>query len=967
MNRQVLLIISILGWMIIGSGYPILLQAQAPQSFSYQAIVRDADGEPLADQQVSLRISLHQGSETGSVVYSETHDPVTSPLGLVNLGIGTGTVISGTFTDIDWPTGQYFLELEIDPAGGSAYVPLGTTQLVSVPYALFSEQTAQAYTAGAGIDITNDVITNTIPDQLVNLSGGTGIGVSGAYPNFTIYNTSSDQVVSLSPGTGISVTGAYPDFTVMNTAPNASHTGDATGSEALTVTGIQGRPVSSAAPTSDQVLQWNGAQWNPATLAAASPGWSLTGNSGTDPAENFLGTTDNQPLKFRVNNLPAGEMNPLNYNTFFGTQAGASSTGGANTAFGTRSLFTNSTGYNNTATGYQALYFTSTGHDNTATGCFALSNNSEGYYNTAFGSYALSLNQTGCDNTAVGRDAMKLNEGGNGNTAVGSLALGINLYGNENSAMGHSALMNNTTGGGNTAAGYQSLLLNTEGHQNTAVGLRALFNNKLNSRSTAIGTGAMYNADNNQVSAARETFNTAIGYEALKGSYTAGNNTGRWNTAVGDQSMLNNSSGDHNTALGTSSLLSNTTGHSNTAIGDQALMNNLSGYGIVAVGKDALFKNTDRNSLVAVGDSTLYNNGQGASEWFHSLDNTAVGYKALYKNTTGYLNTAIGSLALHFNTTGHQNTASGYMALLQNTTGYRNTASGESALGANTEGYLNTAVGFNALEYNQTGDENTAIGADALMYNTTGDQNTASGYMALYLNTGGNYNTATGGSALYNNSSGGYNTAVGHGALFGADDYYLTGLGHNANVSSADIYNSSVIGDAAIVNANAKIRIGDASMTVIEGQVEWSWPSDGRFKQNVSEDVRGLAFIRLLRPIVYNFDTRKYTEFLTRNMPDSLRTEYLSAKDFSASTAVRHSGFVAQEVVEAAAACGYNFSGVHVPVNDQDNYSIAYGQFVVPLVKAVQEQQAMIEEQRSMIEALQKKVAELAAEVGETR
>lgn len=903
MNRHASAIIALLAVMITGSFHPSTLSAQTPQFFSYQAIVRGADGEPLASQPVSLRISLRQGSETGIVVYSETHNPDTSPLGLVNLEIGKGTVLSGSFQGIDWSTGLYFLEIEMDPAGGSAYVPLGTTQLLSVPYALFSEQTAQGYAAGDGIDITSGVITNTLP--------------------------------------------------------NASHTGDATGSEALTVTAIQGRTVSAAAPTLDQVLQWNGSQWGPATLAGGSPGWSLTGNSGTDPSVNFLGTTDNQPLKFRVNNLPAGEMNPINYNTFFGSEAGASSTGSSNTAIGTRSLFTNSTGDNNTATGYQALYSNIGGFNNVANGFQAMYANTSGYFNTAMGYWALMFNETGTQNTAIGSHALKLNVQGYNNTAVGAQALFVNSTGNENSAAGESALRWNTTGNGNTAAGCESLWFNSQGSLNTAVGLRSLYWSRANSRTTAIGTGAMYFADDNTTSPARETFNTAVGYEALKGSNTAGNNSGRWNTAVGDQSMLGNTSGDHNTALGAGSMQKNTTGHSNTAIGDLALFNNLSGYGIVAVGKDALYKTTDRTNLVAVGDSALYNNGQGASEWYQACDNTAIGYTALYKNTTGYLNTAIGSLALHFNTTGHQNTASGFMALLQNTTGYRNTANGESALGANTEGYLNTAVGFNALENNQGGDENTAIGADALMYNTSGSQNTASGEMALYLNNSGNYNTATGVSALYNNSSGGYNTAVGHNALFGANNLYLTGLGHNANVSSTDIYNSSVMGDAAVVNADAKIRIGDATMTVIEGQVDWSWPSDGRFKQNVHEEVKGLAFIQLLRPIVYNFDTRKYTEFLTRNMPDSLRAGYLNTKDYSASTAIRHSGFVAQEVVQAAAACGYDFSGVHVPVNDQDNYSIAYGQFVVPLVKAVQEQQAMIEDLQSQLAILSEEVKQL--------
>jgi hypothetical protein len=237
------------------------------------------------------------------------------------------------------------------------------------------------------------------------------------------------------------------------------------------------------------------------------------------------------------------------------------------------------------------------------------------------------------------------------------------------------------------------------------------------------------------------------------------------------------------------------------------------------------------------------------------------------------------------------------------------------------------------------------VGNFALNYNSSGTANSALGVQALQLNYSGNYNVAIGMAALNSNYGGWYNTAVGAGALTNnTDNGNMTAIGHAANSSSSAIYNSSVIGDAATVNASNKVRIGDGTMSVIEGQVAWSFPSDGRFKQNVTEDVKGLDFIERLRPVVYNFDTRKFTEFLTKNLPQSDRDQVLSSKDFGPSTAVRQSGFVAQEVVEAAQAVGYDFNGVHVPVNDEDNYSIAYSQFVVPLVKAVQEQQAMIEQ-----------------------
>jgi hypothetical protein len=121
--------------------------------------------------------------------------------------------------------------------------------------------------SGNAIEITGAypdyTITNTLPDKVVVLSNGVGISVVGLYPLFNITNTKPDQTVVLNNGTGIGITGTYPNFTVTNTSPNATHTGDATGSSALTVVKIQGRDVSASAPSTNQILKWNGTTWTP--------------------------------------------------------------------------------------------------------------------------------------------------------------------------------------------------------------------------------------------------------------------------------------------------------------------------------------------------------------------------------------------------------------------------------------------------------------------------------------------------------------------------------------------------------------------------------------------------------------------------------------------------------------------------------------------------------------------------------
>ncbi len=349
------------------------------------------------------------------------------------------------------------------------------------------------------------------------------------------------------------------------------------------------------------------------------------------------------------------------------------------------------------------------------------------------------------------------------------------------------------------------------------------------------------------------------------------------------------------------------------------------------------------------------------------LYNTSIGYRSLDAVSTGYGNTASGYLALRSNTTGIFNTAVGFGALLSNTTGQNNTAIGNSALIANTIGAGNTAIGEAALTSN-LGDYNTASGYEALYTNTTGLANTASGYWSLFYNTTGTYNTASGRKALYSNIAGVNNTANGADALLnttgssntasGASTLSNnttgsnnTAIGFNADVNSGNYTNSTAIGSNAVVNASNKIRLGNSTVTVIEGQVAYTFPSDGRFKTNVSENVKGLDFILKLRPVIYNFQSKKYDEFISDEMNKDVK--FASVVDYSESEKLRHNGFIAQEVEKIATETGYEFDGVVVPKNNKETYGLSYSQFVVPLVKAVQEQQFIIEKQQKKIDGLQ--------------
>ncbi len=158
--------------------------AQAPQKMSYQAVIRNSSSALITSSSVGMRISILQGSSTGTIVYSETQTPTTNANGLVSLEIGTGTVVTGSFASINWAAGPYFIKTETDPTGGNSYTIVGTNELMSVPYALFSANSSPGPVGPQG------PIGPTGPQGPIGLTGATGpqgpIGPTGAPGTNTI-------------------------------------------------------------------------------------------------------------------------------------------------------------------------------------------------------------------------------------------------------------------------------------------------------------------------------------------------------------------------------------------------------------------------------------------------------------------------------------------------------------------------------------------------------------------------------------------------------------------------------------------------------------------------------------------------------------------------------------------------------------------------------------------------------------
>jgi len=308
-----------------------------------------------------------------------------------------------------------------------------------------------------------------------------------------------------------------------------------------------------------------------------------------------------------------------------------------------------------------------------------------------------------------------------------------------------------------------------------------------------------------------------------------------------------------------------------------------------ALGEFALSNGGDQDT--AVGYEALYHETTGFS-------NTAVGYSALNDNTTGFANAAIGNFALESNTSGTFNTATGYGALIVNTTGSFNTATGSYALEVNETGNYNTATGINALRRNHTGIANTAVGVDALyvndqtgtgigsfnsafgtlalVSNTDGADNSAFGSLTLVFNTTGGSNTAIGEFALLDNTTGSENTAHGSGALesntSGSGNIGL-GSAAGSNLTTGD--NNIDIGNPGQAGESGTIRIGTAGThtatfaagifgsTVTDGVAVIvdtnghlaTQVSSARFKNEIKPMDKASEAILALKPVTFHYKT----------------------------------------------------------------------------------------------------------------
>lgn len=393
--------------------------------------------------------------------------------------------------------------------------------------------------------------------------------------------------------------------------------------------------------------------------------------------------------------------------------------------------------------------------------------------------------------------------------------------------------------------------------------------------------------------------------------------------------------------------------------------------------------------------------------------NTFCGINAGLRNTEGFDNSFFGAGAGGFTTTGNSNSFFGTFAGDNNTTGINNSFFGKStgtnnnsgsnnsffgrnAGGHNTIGDDNCFFGFGAGQFNRTGGGNVAIGSHALNLNeessgviaigdsamknfTFGGRNIAIGALAMHRFTAGSENTAVGRHAMRASDEGSQNTAIGEGSLLTCDDCNLnTGIGVNSMGSPGpfsltgdentalgahtfmeftSIFNATIVGARANGTASNQVRLGNSAVTSIGGFVGWSVISDGRYKQNVQQNVPGIEFIMQLQPVTYALLAQNLDNLRKKGPTEENSPAYLKA--LNEKSTIRYSGFIAQDVEAAARKLNFDFSGVDAPKNANDLYSLRYAEFVVPMVKAIQEQQALIKSQQQQIDELKVLVNDL--------
>lgn len=608
------------------------LMAQVPAGFQYQAVARDANGNALKDQTVSLRLSLLPGSETANPVYTETHNVTTNSFGLVTIHVGSGNVVTGDFESIDWGSTSMYLKVGMDQSGGSNYSDMGTSRLLSVPYALLSAS-SKGVMAGTSIEIASEPDAGD-DDPIFEVKNRDGQVVLGVYQTgVRIYVDSDDEEKGSRGGFAVGgfttqkgdgyeflrVDPGYVRVSVDDGTSDDKEQAEGKGSRAgFAVGGFTGqtkenpRDLMFIAPDSARI-------WVNSDEAKGSRGGFAVGGytQGKSTPSNFILLT---PENYLVGHESGFQTTTGLYNSFFGYKSGYSNTEGSYNVFMGRM-----TGYSNASGSSNIFIGDSAGYDNI-----------NGYANVMIGDKSGTQNTTGYWNVFLGRYSGHTNLEGYANLFAGDFAGYSNTNGHHNVFLGDYAGGNNTDGENNIFVGTESGWSNLEGNWNVFMGDNSGYGNKTGVSNVVIGQSAGLEMDT-------ANYNVSIGTWS-----GASNFGGKLNVFLGQQSGQSNTIGNYNTFLGSVSGNNNTTGGNNVFTGSYSGFSNTSGEFNAFLGTSSGYSNTLGSQNAFIGQQAGYSNDNGSL-------NTYLGTATGYSNQSGSGNVAVGNRAGYYNESGEFN------------------------------------------------------------------------------------------------------------------------------------------------------------------------------------------------------------------------------------------------------------------------------------------------------------------------
>ncbi len=438
--------------------------SQAPQGINYQAVAHDISGEPLSGQTITVRIGILSSSASGNLEWEETHGVTTNSYGLFDLVVGMGSSTGGgnqaNFSDINWGGTSHFMRVEID--GGSGFEAIGTTQLLSVPYALHAKTVENDQVDDADADATNELITggtlNGTDLEITDAGGTTTIDLSGlsggSGDDWGAQVVESDATLNGDGTTTspLSVNGDLTDDQTLTYTP-ATQALDISGGNSVTLSVDD----ADADPNNELIT---GGSLSGTDLIITDAGGSTTidlsplNTSDTLPiiknaANTFVSAINNNQVDIGFAGNPhyvLGDdsriaMPQSNGNMFMGGNPGGTTltSGAGNIGIGSSSLNNITTGSVNIGIGQAALASETTGGWNVGIGLNTLQNVNGGVENVAIGRDALPGLVSGADNIALGSRTLELVTSGNTNIAIGRNAGSYITGGSQNVLIGYNA------------------------------------------------------------------------------------------------------------------------------------------------------------------------------------------------------------------------------------------------------------------------------------------------------------------------------------------------------------------------------------------------------------------------------------------------------------------------------------------------------------------------------------------------